>query len=101
MKLYFVTLLCNHCEEIKGVTVACTEDEAISKIKKDNDIEFTYSSSAEEINEIDGYKVIFHKGKKIFLQKQENENGEINLVDDSIKPIKIKLRIEAKGKLKT
>ena len=67
MKLYEVDLICNHCEEYFGLVITNNEEEAIEKVKKDYGISFTYSEKATELNEIDGYKVVFPKGKKIEL----------------------------------
>lgn len=68
MKLYWVDLLCNHCEQNCGLAIANSEEDAIKMVKEDYEIDFTYNEIAYPIEEIHGYKVVFKKGKKIVLE---------------------------------
>ena len=66
MKLYSVDVM-NDCEIENFLVVAQSKEEALEKV--DNMEWSCYMNSwVCEINEIDGYKVVFKKGKKIALE---------------------------------
>lgn len=68
-KLFNVDMVVSHGESASCVVVANTVEEA-EQNARDKDYGYIYSAYASEITEIDGYKVVFKKGKKIVLEKQ-------------------------------
>jgi len=68
MKLFSVHAMGFH-SDYSTLIVAENEEKAIEIFKSRNDDTYYFTYDAYEINEVDGYKIVFHKGKKIVLTK--------------------------------
>lgn len=70
MKLYDVTFMTIRDGDPNYLVVADTQKNAVEKaeIEFDKYYGHYFRVDADEINEIDGYKVVFKKGKKISLE---------------------------------
>lgn len=53
-----------------GMIVASTEEEAMQRWKQqlEDDGSWYFAETVHEVNEIDGYRVVFRKGKKVSLE---------------------------------
>lgn len=69
MKLFKIDVM-DDCEMETVLAVAENKEEAIEKASK-MDWPCFMTARAYEVNEIDGYKVVFKKGKKIVLEKSQ------------------------------
>jgi len=70
MKLFMVSGITIRHGDPHALIIAENEEKAIEKfLEGDEDYHYIMSSYAREITEIDGYKIVFHKGKKIALTK--------------------------------
>jgi hypothetical protein len=71
MKLYNVCFLTIKSGDPSYLVVAENEENAIKKAQIEFDKNYGYSlrEDANKINEIDGYKVVIKKGKKISLEE--------------------------------
>ena len=67
-KLFQVDTVEEHGDSGYAIVVANTEEEAKERILSEED-SYIYSAYAHEITEIDGYKVVFKKDKKIVMEK--------------------------------
>jgi hypothetical protein len=68
VKLFQVNMIVGRCESDTCYVVASSEHDAKQRVLDDEDC-YVYSAHAHEVNKIDGYKVVFLKGKKIGLVK--------------------------------
>jgi hypothetical protein len=83
MRLYDVSFLTIRDGEPHYLIVAENEEDAKQKAEEKWD-DYHCGISIYEIQEIDGYKILFKKGKKINL---ENDGGKLNAVNQREYPI--------------
>jgi hypothetical protein len=76
-KLFMVSGLTVRSGEPHMLVVAGTAEEAERKMLEPEDNCYILNAFAHEITEIDGYKIVFKKGKKIALIK----GGDANATD--------------------
>lgn len=68
LKLFYVDIL-DDCETTSQVRVGNTAKEVENRIWNEDEYSCLMNVYAHPINEIDRYKVVFKKGKKISLEK--------------------------------
>ena len=73
MKLFEVSIM-DDCESCSEIRVGNSAEEVEQKIWNEDNYSCLMFVSARELTEIDGYKVVFKKGKKIALEGSEENN---------------------------